>query len=73
MKPPPFDGSKVTDWLFKINQYLKTIDDTADERSKVMFAANMLTGKALTWWRHKIQIENPTYFTFEQFLDDIHE
>ena len=73
VKPPPFDGSKVTDWMFKIHQYIATVDDTASERDKVMFSANLLTGKALAWWRHKITNENPVYHTFEQFLDEIHD
>ena len=59
VKPPPFDGSKVNDWIFKINQYLQIIAVNATEREKILFSANMLTGKALTWWRHKITIENP--------------
>ena len=73
VKPPPFDGSKVTDWIFKINQYLQTVDDTANEREKIMFSTNLLTGKALTWWRHKVTNENPYYHDFNAFLEDIHE
>jgi hypothetical protein len=73
VKPPPFDGSKVIDWIFKITQYLEIVDDTATERERILFSANLLTGKALTWWRHKITNENPHYNLFAEFLNDIHE
>lgn len=72
MKPPTFDGSKVIDWCFKITQYLDAIDENATEQDKIKFASNLLTGKALTWWRHKISNEGADYNTFTEFTNDIY-
>lgn len=73
VKPPTFDGSKVIDWCFKITQYLSAIDEHATEPDKCKFAVNLLTGKALTWWRHKLQNEHVQYTSFEQLKHDIYQ
>ncbi len=54
MKPPLFDGTKVVDWCFKVDQYLNAVDPNSTDTEKFNFSINLLTGKALTWWRHEI-------------------
>jgi hypothetical protein len=52
IKPPVFDGRNVVDWIFKIRQYITTVDANASEADKISFTSNLFTGKALTWWRY---------------------
>jgi hypothetical protein len=54
IKPPGFDGKNVIDWIFKIHSYMLAIDATATDEERMMFACNLLTGRALTWWRHQL-------------------
>jgi hypothetical protein len=51
-----FDGKNVIDWVFKISTYINAVDESASDLSKIKFAANCLTGRALTWWRHQLMI-----------------
>jgi hypothetical protein len=63
IKPPVFDGSRIIDWIFKIQQYMDTVDANATEPEKLRFASNLLSGRALTWWRHRQQ-NSATITTF---------
>jgi hypothetical protein len=62
----------VIDWQFKLNQYLLAIDSDASEFDKIKFAANLLTGKALTWWRHKLTYGEPNYGSLMDFISDLY-
>jgi hypothetical protein len=70
IKPPVFDGRNVADWIFKISQYIATVDPAASEADKISFVTNLFQGKALTWWRY-IVTTGSGYLTFKALLDDV--
>ena len=45
----------------------------AHDKQKINFAANLFTGKALTWWKHRIIHQNIQYTYFDDLMDDIHK
>ncbi len=72
LKPPLFEGKNVSDWVFKIDQYFETIDPNANDQDKISFAANLMQGKALTWWKHKKLHQQAHYETFDDMTRDIY-
>lgn len=51
---------------------MHAIDEHASEQDKVKFAVNLLTGKALTWWRHKLSTEVVRYNTLDDLKTDLY-
>ena len=52
-KPEPFDATSRTDvelWLFLLEEYF-TATGVQEDQSRIHFAAALLRGPALTWWR----------------------
>ena len=37
------------------------------------FTANLMQGKALTWWKHKVIHQGTFYLTFDEMLEDIYK
>lgn len=72
MKPPNFNGDNVIDFIFKINQYLDALDDTAGDNEKITFTSTLLVGRAGKWWRYKKENDDDTYMNFKEFTDDLY-
>ena len=66
IKPPGFDGKNVIDWIFKIHSYMTAVDLNASDEDRLMFASQLLTGRAMTWWRHTLSF-GPQITTFNAF------
>ncbi len=62
----------MSDWIFKVNQYLDSIDPHATDSDKVRFASNLMQGKALTWWKHKVLHQGVVYDDFATMTNDIY-
>lgn len=59
-RPPPFDGVDVTGpttkaWLFGMERYFKIHDYAKNE--KVRIVVFYLSGRALIWWEHLVQVK----------------
>jgi hypothetical protein len=67
-----FDGKNVIDWSFRVTQYMASIDITADDESQLKFAVNLLTGRALTWWRHHLMTSTNTFTTWLELRDALY-
>lgn len=66
-----FDGKNVIDWTFKVVQYMESIDANSSEETRLKFAINLLTGRALTWWRHHLQ-SNEAITTWSELRDSLY-
>jgi hypothetical protein len=52
---------------------MDTVDPTSSDPDKLKFAVNLLSGRALTWWRHHIQTSATTINTFTELRDALYK
>jgi len=71
VKPNRYDGGKgARQWLFEVDTYFH-LSRVIDERDKVLYAGNYLTGPAGDWWRHKCNLGLGPGYNFVVFQNEL--